>query len=47
VGDVALVPEGDVLEAYERVRPDDPRQPADPLGDDGEPKLDPPPDQKK
>ena len=35
--DVALVPEGDVLEADERVRPHDAREPADPLGDDGIP----------
>ena len=34
VRDVALVPERDVLEADERVRPDDAREPADPLGDD-------------
>jgi hypothetical protein len=34
VGDVALVPEGDVLEADERSSPDDAREPADALGDD-------------
>ena len=37
MGDVALVPEGDVLEADERARPHDAREPADPLGDDGIP----------
>ena len=34
VRDVALVPEGDVLEADLRVGAHDPREPADPLGDD-------------
>ena len=33
VGDVALVPEGDVLQADGRRRANDPRQSADPLGD--------------
>src|SRR5438045_8551845 len=34
MGDVALVPEGDVLQADERVAAHDPREPADALGDD-------------
>ena len=34
VGDVALVPEGDVLETHDRRRSDDPGEAADPLGDD-------------
>src|SRR6185437_7209640 len=34
VGDVALVPEGDVLESDERARTDDAREAADALGDD-------------
>ena len=33
VRDVALVPEGDVLEADQRLRPDDAGEPADPLRD--------------
>jgi hypothetical protein len=34
MGDVPLVPEGNVLEADDRVRPHDAREPADALGDD-------------
>ncbi len=34
VRDVALVPEGDILETDERIAPHHPRQAADPLGDD-------------
>ena len=37
VRDVALVPEGDVLEPDQRLRAHHPRQPADPLGDHGVP----------
>src|SRR5579884_1820587 len=37
MGDVPLVPEGDVLEPDERAGPDDARQSADPLGDHGVP----------